>query len=31
MKEQSQGLTDIFVTCSRYKLASWEMAWNMSK
>lgn len=27
---QLKHLTDIFVTCSRYELAFWEMAWNMS-
>lgn len=30
-KQQLQHLTDIFVTCSRYELAFWELAWNMSK
>ncbi len=30
-KPQLQHLTDIFVTCSRYELAFWELAWNMSK
>ncbi len=24
-------LTDIFVACSRYELAFWDLAWNMSK
>ena len=28
---QLQHLTDIFVACSRYELAFWELAWNMSK
>lgn len=27
---QLQYLTDIFLACSRYELAFWEMAWNMS-
>lgn len=27
---QLQHLTDIFLACSRYELAFWEMAWNMS-
>jgi putative transcription activator len=26
-----QRLRDIFVTCSRYELAFWEMAWNQKK
>lgn len=30
-EEQLQHLTDIFVACSRYELAFWELAWNMSK
>lgn len=30
-EEQLGHLTDIFVACSRYELAFWEMAWNMSK
>ena len=30
-EDQLQHLTDIFVACSRYELAFWEMAWNMSK
>lgn len=30
-KSQLQHLTDIFVACSRYELAFWELAWNMSK
>ncbi len=30
-KPQLQHLTDIFVTCSRYELAFWELAWNMGK
>ena len=29
--QQIQHLTDIFVACSRYELAFWEMAWNMSR
>ena len=28
-ERQLQHLTDIFVACSRYELAFWEMAWNM--
>lgn len=28
---QLRHLTDIFVACSRYELAFWELAWNMSK
>lgn len=28
---QIRHLTDIFVACSRYELAFWEMAWNMSR
>ena len=27
---QLQHLTDIFLACSRYELAFWEMAWNIS-
>lgn len=27
-EEQVEHLADIFVTCSRYELAFWEMAWN---
>lgn len=30
-EDQIKHLTDIFVACSRYELAFWEMAWNMSK
>ena len=30
-EEQMQHLIDIFVACSRYELAFWEMAWRMSK
>ena len=30
-KKQLQHLTDIFVACSRYELAFWNLAWNMSK
>lgn len=30
-KEQINHLKDIFVACSRYELAFWEMSWNMSK
>jgi thiaminase/transcriptional activator TenA len=29
--EQLRHLTDIFLTCSRYELAFWEMAWRMSR
>lgn len=29
-EKQLQHLTDIFVACSRYELAFWEMAWRMS-
>lgn len=28
---QLKHLTDIFVACSRYELAFWELGWNMSK
>ncbi len=28
---QLRHLTDIFVACSRYELAFWELAWNRSK
>ena len=28
---QLRHLTDIFTACSRYELAFWELAWNMSK
>jgi len=27
-EQQIQHLTDIFVTCSRYELGFWDMAWN---
>ena len=30
-ENQLQHLVDIFVACSRYELAFWEMAWNLSK
>lgn len=30
-ENQLQHLVDIFVVCSRYELAFWEMAWNLSK
>ena len=30
-EKQVQHLIDIFVACSRYELAFWEMSWNMSK
>lgn len=30
-EEQLRHLTDIFVACSRYELAFWDLAWNMSK
>lgn len=30
-EQQLQHLTDVFVACSRYEMAFWEMAWNMSK
>ncbi len=30
-EEQLRHLTDIFVACSRYELAFWELAWNRSK
>ena len=29
-EKQLQHLTDIFVACSRYELAFWEMAWRMN-
>ena len=29
--QQIQHLVDIFVACSRYELAFWEMAWNMDR
>lgn len=30
-EKQIQHLVDIFVACSRYELAFWEMSWTMSK
>jgi len=30
-EEQVQHLTDIFVACSRYELAFWEMSWNLKR
>ena len=30
-EKQTQHLVDIFVACSRYELAFWEMAWNLSE
>lgn len=30
-EQQVQHLVDIFIACSRYELAFWELAWNMSK
>ena len=30
-EKQIQHLIDIFTSCSRYELAFWDMAWNMSK
>lgn len=30
-ENQIQHLVDIFVACSRYELAFWEMSWKMSK
>lgn len=30
-EKQIKHLIDIFVACSRYELAFWEMSWNMSK
>ena len=30
-ENQLQHLVDIFVACSHYELAFWEMAWNLSK
>ncbi|MBQ8497193.1 MAG: thiaminase II [Clostridia bacterium] len=29
--EQKQHIVDIYVACSRYELAFWDLAWNMSK
>ena len=29
--EQKQHIVDIYVACSRYELAFWNLAWNMSK
>lgn len=28
---QKQHIVDIYVACSRYELAFWNLAWNMSK
>ncbi len=30
-EKQMQHLVDIFVACSRYELAFWEMSWSMSR
>ena len=30
-EKQMQHLVDIFVACSRYELAFWEMSWTVSK
>ncbi len=30
-EEQLKHLTDIFAACSRYELAFWDLAWNMSR
>ena len=30
-EKQIQHLIDIFVTCSRYELAFWEMSWTLSQ
>lgn len=30
-EEQLRHLTDIFVACSRYEMAFWDLAWDMSK
>lgn len=30
-EEEYRHLEDIFVTCSRYELGFWEMAWNLEK
>lgn len=30
-EQQIRHLEDIFVACSRYEMAFWEMAWNMSR
>lgn len=30
-ESQVQHLIDIFVACSRYELAFWEMSWRLSK
>ena len=30
-EQQLQHLADIFVVCSRYELAFWEMSWNLSR
>ena len=29
--EQKQHIVDIYVACSRYELAFWNLSWNMSK
>ena len=29
-EEQKEHLVDIYVACSRYELAFWELSWNMS-
>jgi thiaminase/transcriptional activator TenA len=29
--QQKQHIVDIYVACSRYELAFWNLAWNMSK
>ncbi len=29
--EQKQHIVDIYVDCSRYELAFWDLSWNMSK
>ena len=29
--EQKQHIVDIYVACSRYELAFWDLSWNMSK
>jgi thiaminase/transcriptional activator TenA len=30
-QQQIKHLVDIFIACSRYELAFWEMSWNMRK
>ena len=30
-EEQVQHLVDIFVACSRYEMAFWEMSWSMAE